>query len=144
MVAQLGMSQKLGPVDYQQRFETLSSETKAMIEAEVKKTLDDAYVRARTLLVSKRKELDLVAKALVQYETLDRTEIEKVMRGETLEGRIAVPPGPMAIPAPENSLDPELPGLPPFSGGDADTGANNPRPPPPAGGLVAGQTRGPR
>ena len=143
MVAQLGMSEKLGPVEYQRRFDTLSSETKAMIEAEVKKTLDDAYERARTLLLSKRKELDLVAKALVEFETLDKSEVEKILRGEKLSDRFSVPPGPMKIPAPADSLGPGMPGLPPLPGGSSNNGDDNsrPPPPPPPGGIVAGQNQ---
>lgn len=144
MVAQLGMSEKLGPVEYQRRFETLSSETKAMIEAEVKKTLDDAYERARLLLLSKRKELDLVAKALVEYETLDKNEMEKVMRGEKLPDRLPVPPGPMKIPKPSDPLDSGLPGLP-LPGGRSGSDEDNTRPPPPPpGGMVAGQRQSPQ
>ncbi|KAL1881396.1 hypothetical protein VTK73DRAFT_4156 [Phialemonium thermophilum] len=137
MVAKLGMSEKLGPVEYQRRYELLSSETKAMVEAEVKKTLDGAYERARTLLMSKRKELDLVAKALVEYETLDKSEVEKVLRGEKLAGRVRVPLGPMKVPAPPEGLEPPIPGLPPLPGG-SDEENTRPPPPPPPGGIVAG------
>ncbi|KAK4031708.1 P-loop containing nucleoside triphosphate hydrolase protein [Parachaetomium inaequale] len=134
MVAQLGMSERLGPVEYLRKYERLSSETRAMVEAEVKKVLDESYARARTLLLSKRKELDLLAKALVEYETLDRTEVEKVLRGERLEGRISVPPGPMAVPKPQQSIEPGLP-IPPLPGSGPDgegAGPGSPPPPPPA------------
>ncbi|KAK0634573.1 P-loop containing nucleoside triphosphate hydrolase protein [Bombardia bombarda] len=136
MVAQLGMSEKLGPVEYLRKYEQLSSETRSMVESEVKKVLDASYDRARKLLLSKRKELDLLAKALVEYETLDKGEVEKVIRGEKLTDRIAVPPGPMAIPKPSDTLEPGIP-LPPLPGdatGDGDSGT--PPPPPPA---AAGQ-----
>ncbi|AEO61498.1 hypothetical protein MYCTH_2311706 [Thermothelomyces thermophilus ATCC 42464] len=131
MVAQLGMSERLGPVEYLRDYERLSSETRAMVEAEVKKVLDESYARARALLVSKRAELDLLAKALVEYETLDRAEVEKVLRGEKLEGRISVPPGPMAVPKPQKSIEPGLP-MPPLSGGDDGESAGPGSPPPPA------------
>ncbi|KAK4245331.1 P-loop containing nucleoside triphosphate hydrolase protein [Corynascus novoguineensis] len=131
MVAQLGMSERLGPVEYLRTYERLSSETRAMVEAEVKKVLDESYARARDLLTSKRKELDLLAKALVEYETLDRSEVEKVLRGEKLEGRISVPPGPMAVPKPKESIQPGLP-IPPLPGGSDGEGAGPGSPPPPA------------
>ncbi|KAK3937324.1 mitochondrial inner membrane i-AAA protease supercomplex subunit YME1 [Diplogelasinospora grovesii] len=136
MVAQLGMSEKLGPVEYLRKYEQLSSETRAMVESEVKRVLDDSYSRARNLLLSKRKELDLLAKALVEYETLDKAEVEKVIRGEKLKGRIAVPPGPMAIPKPVETMEPGLP-IPltdpvPGSGGGTGTGAPPAPAPPPA------------
>ena len=126
MVAQLGMSERLGPVEYLNKYERLSSETRAMVEDEVKKVLEASYARARALLVSKRRELDLLAKALVEYETLDRSEVEKVLRGEKLEGRIAVPPGPMTIPAPP---EPVVPGL---LGGGSDGAGGSPPPAAPA------------
>jgi ATP-dependent metalloprotease len=132
MVAQLGMSERLGPVEYLRSYERLSSETRAMVEAEVKKVLDESYARARALLLSKRHELDLLAKALVEYETLDRAEVEKVLRGEKLEGRISVPPGPMAVPKPAESMEPGLP-IPPLGGNGTDgDGAGPGSPPPPA------------
>ncbi|KAH6620827.1 P-loop containing nucleoside triphosphate hydrolase protein [Chaetomium sp. MPI-SDFR-AT-0129] len=153
MVAQLGMSERLGPVEYLRSYEKLSSETRAMVESEVKRVLEDSYSRARTLLVAKRRELDLLAQALVQYETLDKSEVEKVLRGEKLVGRIAAPPGPMAVPKPEAPAggpgDVPVPPVPPFTPGagaagpggaggeDAGSGGSTspppPAPPPPPG-----------
>jgi ATP-dependent metalloprotease len=129
MVAQLGMSERLGPVEYMRKYENLSSETRAMVESEVKLVLESSYARARKLLVSKRKELDLLAQALVEYETLDRKEVEKVLRGEKLEGRISVPPGPMAVPKPAASIEPGLP-IPPLGGSGEGEGAGSGSPPP--------------
>ncbi|KAI2471531.1 peptidase family M41-domain-containing protein [Annulohypoxylon bovei var. microspora] len=134
MVAGLGMSSKLGNMEYRSRYDTLSSETKAQVESEVQRTLNEAYERARKLLTDHRKELDLLAKALVEYETLSKEEVEKVIRGEKLIGRIAVPKGPMTIPA---STKPPAPGeLAPIP----DAGGDNGRPPPPVppapGGLA--------
>jgi ATP-dependent metalloprotease len=129
MVGQLGMSERLGPVEYLRTYDRLSSETRAMVESEVKRLLDESYARARALLVSKRKELDLLAKALVEYETLDRAEVENVIRGEKLEGRISIPPGPMAVPKPAEPIEPGL--IPPLPGAPGD-GAGPGGPPPPA------------
>ncbi|KAH6885861.1 P-loop containing nucleoside triphosphate hydrolase protein [Thelonectria olida] len=121
MVTLFGMSSTLGPVEYGRRYENLSSSTKAAIEGEVQKTLRKSYEDVRTLLTEKRNELDLLAKALVQYETLDKSEVEKVIRGETLPGRIIVPKGPLTIPIPEDT--PQPPGL---------GGVGQPQPPTPA------------
>ncbi|KAI1424810.1 peptidase family M41-domain-containing protein [Xylaria sp. FL1777] len=99
MVASLGMSSKLGNMEYGSRYETLSSETKALVETEVQRTVNEAYERARKLLTEHRKELDLLAKALVDYETLSKEEVEKVIRGQPLPNRMIVPKGPMTIPA---------------------------------------------
>ncbi|KJZ80466.1 hypothetical protein HIM_00316 [Hirsutella minnesotensis 3608] len=109
MVTNFGMSNILGPVEYGRRYENLSSETRAIIEAEVQRTMKKSYEDVRKLLTEKRKELDLLAQALVQYETLDKEEVEKVIRGEKLTGRTVVPRGPMVIPLPADA--PEPPGL---------------------------------
>ncbi|KAI0876524.1 ATP-dependent metallopeptidase HflB [Hypoxylon argillaceum] len=99
MVATLGMSAKLGNMEYGSRYDSLSSETKALVEAEVQRTVNEAYERARKLLTDHRKELNLLAKALVDYETLSKEEVEKVILGQSLPDRITVPKGPMTIPA---------------------------------------------
>lgn len=134
MVAGLGMSSKLGNMEYRSRYDTLSSETKAQVESEVQRTLNEAYERARKLLTDHRKELDLLAKALVEYETLSKEEVEKVIRGEKLTGRIAVPKGPMTVPS---SAKPPAPGeLAPIPGAGEDSGRPPPPVPPAPGGLA--------
>ncbi|OTA05850.1 hypothetical protein A9Z42_0065540 [Trichoderma parareesei] len=118
MVTHFGMSSALGPVEYGRRYENLSSETKALIEGEVQKTLRKSYEDVRKVLTEKRKELDLLAQALVQYETLDKDEVERVIRGEKLPGRTIVPKGPLTLPIPDDIPPP--PGL----------GVPQPHPPP--------------
>ncbi|KAJ1337904.1 ATP-dependent metalloprotease [Microdochium nivale] len=133
MIARLGMSPRLGNMEYATRYDTLSSETRAIIESEVQRTVDEAYERARKLLSAHRKELDLLAKALVEYETLSREEVEKVIRGEKLEGRIAVPKGPMTVPLPSKLPVPGEDLLPPAPGtGSGETPTAPPPAPPPA------------
>lgn len=136
MVASLGMSSKLGNMEYRSRYDSLSSETRAQVESEVQRTLNEAYERARKLLMDHRKELDLLAKALVEYETLSKEEVEKVIRGERLHNRIAVPKGPMTIPS---SAKPPAPGelVPPAPEGDD---GQPPPPVPPAPGGLAPKT----
>ncbi|ODA80999.1 hypothetical protein RJ55_03959 [Drechmeria coniospora] len=109
MVTVFGMSDALGPVEYGRRYENLSSETRSVIEGEVQKSMKKSYEDVRKLLTEKRKELDLLAEALVQYETLDKSEVEKVIRGEKLEGRNIVPRGPLVLPIPDEV--PHAPGL---------------------------------
>ncbi|KAI2616301.1 peptidase family M41-domain-containing protein [Hypoxylon sp. NC1633] len=139
MVASLGMSSKLGNMEYRSRYDTLSSETRAQVESEVQRTLNEAYERARKLLLDHRKELDLLAKALVQYETLSKAEVEKVIRGEPLPDRIAVPSGPMTVPS---STKPPAPGelAPPTpEAGDGDGRPPPPPAPPAPGGMAPSQ-----
>ncbi len=130
MVCQFGMSEKLGPVEYGNRYKFLSSETRSVIEAEVQKTLFDAQSWAKKLLLSKRKELDLLAKALVEYETLDRKEVAKVITGEKLTDRTPVPQGPMLVPKGPNPLE-DIPGL--SGGSPSDEDNTKPTPPETAG-----------
>lgn len=109
MITNFGMSDALGPVEYGRRYENLSSETRSVIEGEVRKTLKKSYEDVRVILTEKRKELDLLAQALVQYETLDKNEVELVIRGEKLPGRSIVPKGPLVLPIPSDI--PQPPGL---------------------------------
>lgn len=109
MVTHFGMSSSLGPVEYGRRYENLSSETRSLIETEVQRTMKKSYEDVRKLLTDKRKELDLLAQALVKYETLDKKEVEMVIRGESLPGRLSVPKGPLMLPIPEDT--PQPPGL---------------------------------
>lgn len=106
MVTQYGMSDALGSIAFDGNlYKTLSSETKQKIEDEVRRFLDQGQERARKLLHSKRKELDLLATALVKYETLSKDEIERVVRGETLKDKLsALPNVPIKLP--------ELPPMP--------------------------------
>ena len=113
MVTNLGMSAALGPMEYHRRYEHLSSRTRALIETEVQNTLKKEYEGVRELLTDKRKELDLLAQALVKYETLDKAEVESVLRGEELIGKPVMPKGAVVVPIPENATHvPGLEGIP--------------------------------
>jgi len=88
MVVEFGMS-PLGPlnlgsqVDWENwnRFgaaQDVSAETKAKIDAEVKRIVDDAFKKAKKILKEKEKVLDAVAEKLVEKETLNEEEFEKI------------------------------------------------------------------
>ena len=132
MVSQFGMSEKLGPMEYNSRFKELSSQTRSLVEDEVQRTLTQSYERTKKLLLSKRKELDLLAKALVEYETLDRSEVEKVITGQKLKDRIKVPEGSMIVPIGKKPID-AISGL-------GEEGNDGDRPPPPAPPPTPAQT----
>ncbi|KAF2103796.1 intermembrane space AAA protease IAP-1 [Rhizodiscina lignyota] len=123
MVTQMGMSETLGDVDLNSNYEMLSTDTKGEIDREVKRILDEGKSRVMKLLASKRKELDMLANALVEYESLNKEEMEKVVRGEKLpEKKITAAPNvPIKIP------DVPLPlGIPPTAPGGAG-GGDEPR-----------------
>lgn len=127
MVANFGMSDKLGNVDLAANYENLSPGTKELIESEVRRLIEESRERVFKLLTSKRKELQLLADALIDYETLNKDEAFKVIRGEKLEGRMIMPKGDIKIPVGNKPSLPEIPGSKP---------EDSPRPPP-EGGLVA-------
>lgn len=76
---------KLGNVDYNTDYDRLSSETKTLIEQEVRDLVESGRQRADKIIKEKRKELEALKDALLEFETLDREQIEKVLRGEKLE-----------------------------------------------------------
>jgi cell division protease FtsH len=100
MVCAWGMSDKLGMVEYGEgesavflardlgRSRNYSGATAQKIDEEVKLFIDDAYNKARTLLLQHKDKLDAIAHALLEYETLDGSHIREIM--ET--GRIQNPP----------------------------------------------------
>lgn len=99
MVTRFGFSPLLGSIDYGTNYEQVSPETKRIIDSEVRRLVEEAKERARKLLTEKRVELDRLATALVQYETLDKEEIMKVIKGEKLPGRLmAMPDTPIILP----------------------------------------------
>jgi len=61
MVTRMGMSPALGNVDLASNYEALSTETKQIIEIEVRRLIEEGRSRAETLLREKRKELDYLA-----------------------------------------------------------------------------------
>jgi ATP-dependent metalloprotease len=120
MVTRLGMSEALGDVDLSDDYRELSSGTKQLIENEVKRLIGEARERATKLILSKRKELDLLAAALVEYETLSADDIQRVLKGEKLPGRItALPEIPIKLPESVFS-GPALAGGPGNTGGESE------------------------
>ncbi len=94
MVTEWGMSEKLGMIAYgsndQEVFlghsvtqsKNISEETARQIDAEIRKIIDDAYARATKTLSENIDELHLLAKGLLEHETLSGDEIRTVIRGE--------------------------------------------------------------
>lgn len=121
MVAYYGMGMGLAPMDFGSRYNHLSPATKAKVEKEIQRILNDAYSHTKTILTEKRKELDNLAQALVDYETLDNEEVQKVIKGEALPDRLKMPrKGTMTVPVPPNPLEdfaPPVPGPGQESGG---------------------------
>jgi ATP-dependent metalloprotease len=99
MVTRMGFSDKLGDVDLDSMYNRLSSETKKQIEGEVRRLVNEARTRANKLLTERRDELDILAKALVEYEVLNADEIRRVLKGEKLPNKLSsTPRTPIKVP----------------------------------------------
>ena len=61
-----------------------SEETAKAIDEEIKKLIDRLYEETRKLLEANRDRVEAIAKALIRYETLDATEVDRIMKGENL------------------------------------------------------------
>ncbi len=59
----------------------ISDKTAQQIDDEVRKIIHRNYQRANEILQKKRKELDLMAEALIKYETIDAKQIKEIMAG---------------------------------------------------------------
>jgi cell division protease FtsH len=94
MVTEWGMSEKLGPVQYKEKEEHVflgkdfgharnhSEETQCQIDQEVREILDERYQVARHIIQENLDILHRLAQALLEKETLDADEIERIIRGE--------------------------------------------------------------
>lgn len=87
MVTRFGMSNKVGMVATDE-LEHMSDEQKRLVDTEVKEILQNAYNNAKGLLTTRKSELDRVAQALLEFETLSGDEIKQVAQGKTLDKRI--------------------------------------------------------
>ncbi|NNM83944.1 ATP-dependent zinc metalloprotease FtsH [Candidatus Parcubacteria bacterium] len=82
MVSRYGMSDKLGPIAFGERqmgSEPYSENVASQIDAEVARIIDEAKARAKEVIASNRKALDAIAKELVEKETIERSEFEKIL-----------------------------------------------------------------
>jgi cell division protease FtsH len=88
MVTSYGMSKKLGPLTFGDREELVflgreiaeqrnySEEVAEEIDAEVRRIIESAYMRAKGLLTTYRQKLDAIAQRLIEIETIDREEFD--------------------------------------------------------------------
>jgi len=131
MVTRWGMSDALGPLQYAEadeevflgysvnRQKNMSNETAQAIDKEIRRVVEQGYERAKTLLNEHRKDLDTLAKALLEYETLSGDEIKTVLEGGTIDRGGASRP---SIPTAGSSI-PKARRKPQGLGGPAPAGA---------------------
>lgn len=84
MVTSFGMSETIGPVRLSDDWESWSPKIRDMADNEVRDLLIKSESRTRNLLQEKKTELSRLAEGLLEYETLTREEMEKIVKGEPI------------------------------------------------------------
>ncbi|RAU20485.1 cell division protein FtsH [Paramagnetospirillum kuznetsovii] len=96
LVTEFGFSEKLGPLRYNDNQEeiflghsvtqhkSVSEATSSLIDSEVRRFVEEGENTAREILAKFRAELEIIAKGLLEYETLSRDDIDTLIRGEPL------------------------------------------------------------
>jgi cell division protease FtsH len=131
MVTRWGLSDALGPVAYGDngdevflgyqvsRQQSVSEETNRKIDSEVRKLVETGLEEARTILTEKRADLEVLAKGLLEFETLSGDEIKDLINGirpnretviePTTPRSSAVPPAgkPRSAPPPAGDIAPQ-------------------------------------
>ncbi|XXG48307.1 hypothetical protein AAC387_Pa02g2796 [Persea americana] len=81
MVTKYGMSELVGLVshNYNDNGKSMSTETRLLIEKEVRRFLERAYNNAKTILTTHSKELHALANALLEHETLTGSQIKSLL-----------------------------------------------------------------
>ena len=128
MVTEWGMSEKLGMIAYGENSQEvflghsvtqskhLSEATAQQIDSEIRRIIDEAYNRAKHLLSEHIDELHLLAKGLLEHETVSGDEIRQIIRGEPIvrarpdepvsQGRGSVPSSGRPASRPPGGLNP--------------------------------------
>nr|WP_245200392.1 ATP-dependent zinc metalloprotease FtsH [Herbaspirillum sp. LeCh32-8] len=114
MVTRYGMSETLGTMVYEDSEQdayfgrmsakTVSEATQQKVDAEIRSILDEQYALARKLLEEHSDKVDVMAKALLEWETLDADQVNDIMNGD--EPR----PPRNGVPAKKSSSDNNRPG----------------------------------
>ena len=106
MVTRWGMSDALGPMVYGENegevflgrsvtvHKNVSETTMQKVDAEIRRIVDQQYALARKIIEDNRDKVELMAKSLLEWETLDADQINDIM-----EGRAPRPPKPVQTPS---------------------------------------------
>jgi cell division protease FtsH len=124
MVCQYGMSDKVGMVQYgnddefvflgreMARTKVYSESTAREIDEEIKRIIDEGYKTARDILFTHRSKLELIAGALLEFETLDRAQVEEIINTDKFTPPPPKPAGGTVLGAPAGTPLPETPPKP--------------------------------
>ena len=109
MVTKYGMSERVGLVSYSDdNGNSMSAQTRGMIDKEVKDILERAYNNAKMILTTHDRELHALANALLEHETLSGVQIKKLLaevnNGGNKQKKVAKVPQkmPVAPPSPQS------------------------------------------
>jgi cell division protease FtsH len=112
MVTRYGMSDELGPMVYGENdgeiflgrqvttHKNVSEATMQKVDAEIRRIIDEQYMLARKLIEQSRDKVEIMAKALLEWETLDSEQVNDIMAG-----RPPRPPKPAAGATPSAPSD---------------------------------------
>ena len=93
MVMRYGMSERMGPMVYAEnegevflgrsvtKTTHMSEKTMQEVDAEVRRIIDEQYALARRLIEENRDKMETMAKALLEWETIDADQIDDIMEG---------------------------------------------------------------
>jgi len=137
MVTQYGMSDKLGPLAYGEnedevflghsvaRQQHLSDETQKLVDEEIYRIVDEGYDYAKRLIEENVDKLHIIAKGLLEYETLSGQEISDLLEGKPplreFEAEVTNEPRKRSSAVPSA-------GRKPRGGEEPDTGGMEPQP----------------
>ncbi len=137
MVTEFGMSEELGPLQYGKKHGPIflarelaeernySEEVAKLIDAEVRRIVDESYARAKAILVEHRDRLDALAQALLEHETLDAAAVKAIVETGKLPE-----PQPAAEPAESEHKTAEAEQCQPVEGAPRPSMVPPPRPEP--------------
>ncbi len=93
MVTRYGMSDALGPMVYAEnegevflgrsitKTTNMSEETMRKVDSEIRRIIDEQYATARKIIEDNREKIEVMAKALLEWETIDAEQIEDIVAG---------------------------------------------------------------
>src|SRR3569623_1794070 len=123
MVMRYGMSDALGPMVYAEnegevflgrsvtKTTNISEQTMQKVDLEVRRIIDEQYSLARKLIEDNSDKMHVMAKSLLEWETIDAEQIDAIMAGRE--------------PRPPKDFTPRMP---PSGGTGGQVGADNPAP----------------
>ena len=106
MVTEWGMSEKMGTVAYEEpenevflghsitRRKQMSEKTATEVDNEIRKIIDAAYAQTKQVLTIYHQEVEILAQALIEFETLDGEDITQLLQGKRPEKKLTKPLAP--------------------------------------------------